>query len=233
MSLGQTSNSKQAAWVAIGSFFSFIVSIISSMILSRFFDKGDYGTYKQVMYVYSTLLAVFTLGLPKAYAYFLPKYATNYSRDIISKVTKIFFILGAAFSLFLLCCAGPIASVMNNPDLRSALIVFSPTPFLLLPTMGLDAIYASFRKTKYLAYYTIATRILTIICIVFPVVIEPNIIPTNGSSMNPFENSAKVSVPKYLLIKSWVADDMITPHKDAYKSGSANLNISLYVNELF
>lgn len=137
MSLGQTSNSKQAAWVAIGSFFSFIVSIISSMILSRFFDKGDYGTYKQVMYVYSTLLAVFTLGLPKAYAYFLPKYATNYSRDIISKVTKIFFILGAAFSLFLLCCAGPIASVMNNPDLRSALIVFSPTPFLLLPTMGL------------------------------------------------------------------------------------------------
>ena len=105
MSLGQTSNSKQAAWVAIGSFFSFIVSIISSMILSRFFDKGDYGTYKQVMYVYSTLLAVFTLGLPKAYAYFLPKYATNYSRDIISKVTKIFFILGAAFSLFLLCCA--------------------------------------------------------------------------------------------------------------------------------
>ena len=61
------------------------------MILSRFFDKGDYGTYKQVMYVYSTLLAVFTLGLPKAYAYFLPKYATNYSRDIISKVTKIFF----------------------------------------------------------------------------------------------------------------------------------------------
>ena len=100
MSLGQTSNSKQAAWVAIGSFFSFIVSIISSMILSRFFDKGDYGTYKQVMYVYSTLLAVFTLGLPKAYAYFLPKYATNYSRDIISKVTKIFFILGAAFSLF-------------------------------------------------------------------------------------------------------------------------------------
>ena len=63
--------------------------------------------------------------------------------------------------------------------------------------------------------------------------IEPNIIPTNGSSMNPFENSAKVSLPKYLLIKSWVADDMITPHKDAYKSGSANLNISLYVNELF
>lgn len=166
-----TSNTKQAAWVAIGTFFSFIVGIVSPMILSRYFDKGDYGTYKQVMYVYNTLLSVFTLGLPKAYAYFLPKYDLKYSKDIISKVTKIFFILGAVFSLFLFCCAGPIAKVMNNPDLKLALIAFSPTPFFLLPTMGLDAIYASFKKTKYLAYYTIATRILTIVCIVLPVII--------------------------------------------------------------
>ena len=72
MSTEQTSNSRQAAWVAIGSFFSFIVGIVSPMILSRYFDKGDYGTYKQVMYVYNTLLTIFTLGLPKAYAYFLP-----------------------------------------------------------------------------------------------------------------------------------------------------------------
>ena len=171
MSNEQTSNSKQAAWVAIGSFFSFLVGIVSPMILSRFFSKGDYGTYKQVMYVYNTLLSVFTLGLPKAYAYFLPKYAIEYSRDIISKVTKIFFILGSIFSLFLLCCAGLIADAMNNPDLKLALIVFSPTPFLLLPTMGLDAIYASFQKTKYLAYYTIATRVLTIFCIVLPVLL--------------------------------------------------------------
>ena len=66
-----------------------------------------------MMYVYNTLLAIFTLGLPKAYAYFLPKYAIEYSRDIISKVTKIFFVLGASFTLSLLCFARPIASVMN------------------------------------------------------------------------------------------------------------------------
>lgn len=171
MTKEQISNSRQAAWVAIGSFFSFIVGIVSPMILSRFFDKGDYGTYKQVMYVYNTLLTVFTLGLPKAYAYFLPKYETVYSYDIISKVTKIFFILGIIFSLFLLCCAGSISNMMNNPELKKALVIFSPTPFLLLPTMGLDAIYASFRKTKHLAYYTIATRILTIVCIVSPIVL--------------------------------------------------------------
>lgn len=171
MTQEQTTNSKQAAWVAIGSFFSFIVGIVSPMILSRYFDKADYGTYKQVMYVYSSLLTIFTLGLPRAYAYFLPKHPQEYAKSIINKVTKIFFILGAIFSAFLLLCAGPISSIMNNPDLKTALIVFSPTPFLLLPTLGLDAIYASFRKTKYLAIYTISTRILTIAFTVLPVLI--------------------------------------------------------------
>ena len=95
--MAETNNTKQAAWVAIGSLFSFAVGIISPMILSRFFDKGDYGTYKQVMYVYSTLLTVFTLGLPKAYAYFLPKYGREYSKDIINKITSMFIVLGAVF----------------------------------------------------------------------------------------------------------------------------------------
>ena len=200
MTSNQTSNSRQAAWVAIGSFFSFIVGIVSPMILSRYFDKADYGTYKQVMYVYNTLLTIFTLGLPKAYAYFLPKYATEYSRDIISKVTKIFFVLGAVFTLFLLCFAGPIAKVMNNPDLKMALVVFSPTPLLLLPTMGLDAIYASFRKTKYLAYYTIVTRLLTIVCIVLPVVLfSGNYI----QAIIGFDVASLITFFLALYLKSW------------------------------
>lgn len=200
MLLGQTTNSKQAAWVAIGSFFSFIVGIVSPMILSRYFDKGDYGTYKQVMYVYNTLLVVFTLGLPRAYAYFLPKYQNVYSRDIINKITKIFFILGTAFSLFLLLFASFIASVLNNPDLKMALMIFSPTPFLLLPTMGLDAIYASFKKTKYLAYYTIITKILTVLCIVFPVVIF------SGNYIHAiigFDVASLITFCMALYFKSW------------------------------
>ena len=211
MTSNQTSNSRQAAWVAIGSFFSFVVGIVSPMILSRYFDKADYGTYKQVMYVYNTLLTIFTLGLPKAYAFFLPKYATEYSRDIISKVTKIFFVLGAVFTLFLLCFAGPIAKVMNNPELKTALVVFSPTPFLLLPTMGLDAIYASFRKTKYLAYYTIATRVLTIVCIVLPVVLfSGNYI----QAIIGFDVASLLTFFLALYLKSWPVKTVLQRKSD-------------------
>ena len=58
--MSNNSNTVQAFWIALGSLFSFGFAIVSSMILSRYFPKEDYGTYKQVLYVYTTLLTVFT-----------------------------------------------------------------------------------------------------------------------------------------------------------------------------
>ena len=78
-----TNNTKQAAWVGIGSLCSFGFTIVSSMILSRYFDKAEYGTYKQVMYVYNTLLTIFTLGLPKAFSYFLPRVENAQAKGLI------------------------------------------------------------------------------------------------------------------------------------------------------
>lgn len=167
----QTNNTKQAAWVAIGSLFSFAVGIISPMVLSRFFSVGDYGTYKQVMYVYGTLLSVFTLGLPKAYSYYLPKHPYEESKAIINKITNLFLVLGTAFSLFLFLGANAIAKFLDNSELSLALRVFSPVPLFLLPTMGLEGIFATYNKTQILALYTIITRILTILFTVLPVII--------------------------------------------------------------
>lgn len=165
-----TNNSRQAFWIGVASFFSFLVGIISPMILSRIFTKDDYGTYKQVMYVYQSLILVFSLGLPRAYAYFLPKYEKCYSKDIINKITRLFIIMGGLFSAFIYVFSDLISGWLNNEQLSFALKVFSPTPFLLLQTFGLEGIYASFKKTEWISVYTIATRVLTVILTVLPVV---------------------------------------------------------------
>ena len=151
-----TNNTKQAAWVAIGSLCSFGFSIVSSMILSRYFNKADYGTYKQVIYVYNTLLTIFTLGLPKAFSYFLPRVELGQSKSLIRKITILFFLLGGVFSLLLFVFAPQIAVLLKNPDLTKALRVFAIVPFLMLPTMGLDGILATFKQTKFLAFYNIS-----------------------------------------------------------------------------
>ena len=164
-------NTIQVFWIALGSLFAFGFGIVSSMILSRYFPKEDYGTYKQVIYVYTTLLMVFTLGLPKAFSYFLPRVPEDQAKNVIKKITNLFFLLGAIFSILLYVFSPQIASFLKNPNLDIAIKIFSPVPFLMLPTMGLEGILSTFRMTKFMAVYTIFTRVLMLLCVAIPVVV--------------------------------------------------------------
>lgn len=170
MSEQNIGNSKQVMWVAIGQFSAFAIGILSPMILSRFFTKADYGTYKQVMYVYNTLLIVFTLGLPKSYSYFIPRVSLSESKDVIHKISRIFVILGVLFSLILFSGASIIAEILHNPDLEKAIRWFSPTPLLMLPVMGLEGILASYKRPKHIALFSFCTRLFTLFCTVLPVI---------------------------------------------------------------
>lgn len=155
----------------MGSLFSFGFGVGSSMILSRYFSKEDYGTYQQVLYVYNSLLTVFTLGLPKAFSYFLPRIPKNQAKDMIKKITNLFFLLGGFFSLLLFLLSDIIAELLKNPSLGYALKIFSLVPLLMLPTMGLEGILSTFRLTKFMAIYTVVTRALMLICVAMPVLI--------------------------------------------------------------
>jgi O-antigen/teichoic acid export membrane protein len=138
--------------------------------LSRYFDKTEYGTYRQVLYVYGTLLVVFSAGLPRVFAYFLPRYEINQGKSIVWKISKLLFFTGALFSIFLFVFSSLIADLLNNQDLSLALKVFSPIPLLLLPTLGMEGIFSTYKKTKYLAIYNTLSRFFMLICIVTPVI---------------------------------------------------------------
>ena len=145
--------------------------MVSAMILSRYFAKEDYGTYKQVLYVYNTLLAVFTLGLPKAFSYFLPRVSLGEAKDVVRKINLMLLVVGGVFSLCLFFFAPIIAVFLKNENLTIALRVFSPVPFLMLPTMGLEGILSTYRKTQISAIYTVLTRIFMLLCVALPVIL--------------------------------------------------------------
>lgn len=169
MATKNTNNTLQALWIGIGSLCSFGFSLISAAIVSRYLTKDDYGTYKQVMYVYNTLLIVFTLGLPRAYSYFLPRVKIEEGLSIVRKLNYSFLFLGLIFSCTLYFGADLIADVLNNPMLATPIRIFSPTPVFLLPTMGLESILATYQKTQLSALYSVLTRLLSIMFVALPV----------------------------------------------------------------
>lgn len=171
MKENQTNNTIQAFWVAMGSLSSIGLAIISAAILSRYFNKADYGTYKQIVYVYSTLLVVFSAGLPRVFAYFLPRYSLEEGKNIVKKVNKVLFFAGFFFAVFLFVFSGVIANILNNPGLSYGLKIFSPIPMFLLPTLGIEGIFSTYKKTIYIAIYNTLSRLLMLVFIVVPVIV--------------------------------------------------------------
>lgn len=164
-------NTGQAFWVSVGNLVALIFTIGATMVMSRIYTKVDYGTYRQIFWVYSSLTVVFTLGLPRAFGYFLPRVSFEEAHSLTNKITRIFFVMGGVFSVLLFVLSDLIASALNNQDLSIGLKIFSPVPFFLLPTMGLDSIYATYKRTEVSAVYHIISKAILAICLVLSAIL--------------------------------------------------------------
>lgn len=168
---GNKNNTHQALWVAAGSLSSIALTIISAAILSRYLDKSEYGTYRQIAYIYTTFLLVFNAGLTKVFGFYLPRFSLSEGRSIVWRISKILFLIGLIFSLALYSMSGVIADILRNPELSTGLKYFSPIPMLLLPTLGIEGIFSSYRRPIYIAIYNLLSRSIMLLFIVIPVVV--------------------------------------------------------------
>lgn len=168
------SNFNQALWLSIGYVCSMAVGILSSVILSRYFSKTEYGTYKQIMYVYQIMFSVFQAGLPAVFTYFLPRYSREEGKFIVKKINSLLFIMGFCCSLLLFFLADFLANLLKNPELSIGLKIFSFFPLFTLPTLGVEGIYTVNKNTLFVAKYNVFTRLLMLVCIIVPVLFVKN-----------------------------------------------------------
>ena len=65
----------------------------------RLLDKKDYGTFRQVLYVYSSMTVLFQVGLPKATSYFLPKLPLSEGKSTLMHIVILLSLSGISFSI--------------------------------------------------------------------------------------------------------------------------------------
>jgi O-antigen/teichoic acid export membrane protein len=163
-------NTIQAFWVALSTLSGILISLVSAAILSRYFTKADLGTYKQILYVYGSLLIIFSAGLPQIYSYYLPRYKREQGLSIVKSISSLLFLCGVIFSITLFFGAGIFANLLANPDLEQGLRLFSIIPVLLLPTLGIEGVFVSYQMSYILPIYNSITRLLMLFCIVSPII---------------------------------------------------------------
>lgn len=165
------SNFNQVLWLGISQVSTFLVSFLSGVILSRYLTKEDYGTYRQVLFIYNILFSIFSSGLASAYSFFVPRLSEGEAKNIVNKITSILIIFGFIISAGLYVFSGHIAHALNNCNLEESLKLFCLTPLFTLPTLGIESLYTALRKTKVVAIYQVVGKLLILLCCVLPVVI--------------------------------------------------------------
>lgn len=88
----------QVLLLMLANLISHSTGLITSIVFSHLMPQNEYGTYRQVIYVYSILLIVFSLGLPKAYSYFLARVPIEEGLNIIKRLNLIFLGISAIVS---------------------------------------------------------------------------------------------------------------------------------------
>lgn len=164
------SNRAQVLWLGLGRLGSFALAFISAAILSRFLNKEDYGTYKQIMYLYASFSLIFAAGLPETLTYFLPKLNKGEQKYLVCQFELLLFTLGIAFSSCLYFGAPYIADLLSNPALTEALKIYAPVPVLLLPTFIIENVYICEQKSHYQTFYILFSRIAVLCGIILPVI---------------------------------------------------------------
>ena len=64
---------RRAGPLVLARFASAVVTTVVPLVLARAMPIGEYGTYKQLFLVGTTLTAIFTFGLPQSLYYFMPR----------------------------------------------------------------------------------------------------------------------------------------------------------------
>jgi O-antigen/teichoic acid export membrane protein len=183
----------QALWVGLGAVSSFALTIVSAMVLSRHLPKEEYGSYRQILYIYNCLLVIFSVGLPKVLSYYLPRYSLEEGKSVVYKVTRVLFFIGLLFSALLFFGAGIIAKLLKNEALELGLRHFSAVPIFMLPTLGIEGIFSSYGKTIFIAIYNVCTKVLILSCIVLPVTLF------NGNMLSAINGWVFVSLFCFLM----------------------------------
>ena len=155
--------------LSIGNLFTFCLSIAIAAILSRLLTKEDYGTFRQVIYVYTYMAIVFQVGLPKATSFFLPKLSLEEGKTTLKQIAVLLLASGFIFSGLLYFGADTIGVLLKNPDLPDLFRIYAPIPLFLLPTLALEGVCITFSMTGIYISFQIITKLLALVSVCLPI----------------------------------------------------------------
>ena len=115
--------SKKIIILIYGRAFSFLISLVIPIALTRLLLKDDYGTYQQLIMLYSIIQSILLLGIPQSLLYYYPRRETD-EHPLLVKQTWSIVVCSSVFIIF--------ASLIGSEMMKELLPGHHLQPFIFL-----------------------------------------------------------------------------------------------------
>jgi len=156
----------KAGVIASGHFLRASVGLVSLAILARVLTVEHYATYRQTMLAFVFVSPLLILGLPDVLYHFMPA-DKDRARGVLIENLLLLAVMGAVFSLFLLCGGNRLlAWRFNNPALATTLIFFAPYSLFMLPARALDGCLLARDRAARAAAFNVLARVVLLAIVI-------------------------------------------------------------------
>lgn len=145
----------QAALITTAEFFRFFIKSLIGIALARLLTPADLGSYRQLFLIYTTISALFMMGIPQSILYFLPRQNPEERKAYIGRLINIAFGLSVIFALLLLILRNAIATWFNNPALSYLLVIYAVYPIFMFSSSLFNYFMLGLSKAGSAAKFTL------------------------------------------------------------------------------
>jgi O-antigen/teichoic acid export membrane protein len=137
------------------------------LVLARVFDQSEFGTYKQLFLIYSTLFGLAQLGMAESLYYFVPRDGTHAGQQVANALV-VLGLVGLACAAALTMWRDSIAAWFGNAALGPELVPLGWFLAFMLTTAVFEIVLVSRRKHVVAASAYALSDVVRAVCFVVP-----------------------------------------------------------------
>jgi O-antigen/teichoic acid export membrane protein len=148
---------KNAGIVGISKFVNVLGLLCTSVVLTRFLTRTDYGNYEQVWLVYNSFLPLVAYGLSSSIYFFS---AREDRKRVYSSAALWVTVVGILTGIFLIALAPVIASLFNSNVLTEYIRIFAIYAVVSSPALMFESVFVTEKRVGLLLAGNILVSVL-------------------------------------------------------------------------
>ena len=158
---------RQAGPLMLGRGGATLLGFALPLILTRLLPPAQFGTYKQIWLVATTVAAMLQLGMGQTLYYFLPR-KDGHARVWLTQSSISLFVLGAVCAVVLYSARFLIANQFGNPDLVTYALPMSLMALLMMAASPLEVQLIAEGRVRVAAWVIFLSDVFRVVASVVP-----------------------------------------------------------------